>query len=71
MFFTDDTSDNKFILDSKIKYYGIEKFDCDALLYIHHGEVRYSPYLIEVTAPKITVMTASRGNEDVRACESA
>ncbi len=55
--FTGDQRDTKEVLNRMIDFYGKEQFECDVLKYIHHGEQRYNPYLVEATRPKIIVFS--------------
>lgn len=51
------------MLGAMIRYYGEETFRCDILKLPHHGEKNYCPYLLEVAKPKITIFTASEGQQ--------
>ena len=58
---TGDQRDYDEMLGSMIRYYGEEEFRCDVLKLPHHGEKNYSPYLLSVADPKITIFTCSEG----------
>ena len=69
--FTGDTGDKVNVINKMMEYYGTENFDCDVLKYIHHGQVRYSSYLTQVTSPKITIFSVTAGGEDKNALSSS
>ncbi len=56
---TGDQRDSKEMMDSMILFHGEENFQCDVLKYPHHGEKNYSPYMMKVASPKITVITTT------------
>lgn len=56
---TGDQRDAKEMLDQMIRFYGEEHFRCDILKYPHHGEKNFSPYMMKVASPKITVITTT------------
>lgn len=56
---TGDQRDRKEMMDAMINFHGKENFRCDVLKYPHHGELNYSPYMMEVASPKITVITTT------------
>jgi len=64
--FTGDQRDAPEYVERMIRHYGEKNFQCDVLKYLHHGEKNYSPYLLEITKPKITVFTIAKGGEDPR-----
>ena len=57
---TGDQRDSKEMLDALIQFHGEENFRCDILKYPHHGEKNYSPYMMKVSSPKITVITTTK-----------
>lgn len=69
--FTGDTGDSTNVINKMMDYYGAENFDCDVLKYIHHGEVRYSSYLTQMTSPKVTLFTAVDGTANKNAYSSS
>ncbi len=56
---TGDQRDSAEMLDSMIQFHGEENFRCDVLKYPHHGEKNYSPYMMKVASPEITVITTT------------
>ena len=56
--FTGDQRDNSLAVDHMIQFHGPDKFKCDVLTYIHHGEGRYSQYLSDATQAKFTIFTS-------------
>ena len=61
------------MLGSMIRYYGEEEFRCDVLKLPHHGEKNYSPYLLSVAKPTVTIFTCAEGYDTPEAqdlCES-
>lgn len=58
---TGDQRDYDEMLGSMIRYYGEGEFRCDILKLPHHGEKNYSPYLLSVADPEITIFTCAEG----------
>ena len=58
---TGDQRDSDEMLGSMIRYYGEEEFRCDVLKLPHHGEKNFSPYLMSVAKPRISIFTCAEG----------
>lgn len=63
--FTGDTYDNNAnVITPMLEYYGIENFDVDILIYLHHGHTRYSTALYDAATPTATIFTCSLSDYD-------
>ena len=49
------------MLGSMIRHYGEEEFRCEILKLPHHGEKNFSPYLMSVAKPRISIFTCAEG----------